>query len=309
MDVMGRDYLKYIASLLLFGSNGIVASQIDVPSAEVVVLRTSLGAGLLLFLLLASHRKPTLHRSPRDLALVVGSGIAMGVCWAFVYMAYREVGVGVTSLLYALGPVMVMAASPLLFGERLTIPACACFATVLTGAVLVNGPVAAGGDGSLGLVHGLVAAVAYAAMIVLCKKTGSGSGLECSAVQLGAATCTALVSTVLQGIELVPVPAGSILPALMLGLVNTGIGCHLYFSSIGNLSAQTVAVCDYVEPLTALMLSAAVLGETLAVPQWLGAALVMVGAVSCELARRRKSLALCDAEQAAGQPGTCLHPR
>ena len=306
MGVMGRDYMKYIASLLLFGSSGIVASAIDLPSAEVVVLRTSLGAGLLLVLLLASRNKPALHRSPRDLALVAGSGVAMGVCWVFVYMAYREVGVGITSLLYALGPVMVMAGSPWLFGERLTLPACACFAVVVVGAVLSNGPVAADGGGFLGLVHGLAAAVAYAAMIVLCKKAGPGSGLECSAVQLVAATFTALAATALQGIELVPVPPGSILPALMLGLVNTGVGCYLYFSSIGNLSAQTVAVCDYVEPLTALGLSAAILGEALAASQWLGAALVIVGAVLCEVARRLNSLSPRKAELIADGPGARL---
>ena len=85
-------------------------------------------------------------------------------------MAYREVGVGITSLLYALGPVLVMAASPLLFGERLTLPACACFAVVVAGALLANGPVATGDNGMRGIAHGLAAAAAYAAMIVLCKK-------------------------------------------------------------------------------------------------------------------------------------------
>lgn len=34
----------------------------------------------------------------------------------------------------------------------------------------------------------------------------------------------------------------SIVPILILGLLNTGIGCYFYFSSIGKLKVQTVAV-------------------------------------------------------------------
>lgn len=39
---------KYLASLLLFGLNGIVASQIALPSGQIVWLRTGLGSLLLM---------------------------------------------------------------------------------------------------------------------------------------------------------------------------------------------------------------------------------------------------------------------
>ena len=69
----------------------------------------------------------------------------------------------------------------------------------------------------------------------------------------------------------------------MLGLVNTGIGCYLYFSAITRLPAQTVAACDYVEPLTAVLLSAAMLGESMAPSQLFGAALVIADLRAGEL--------------------------
>ena len=40
---MSRSFKKYLASLLMFGSNGIVASAIALPSSEVVLTRTLLG--------------------------------------------------------------------------------------------------------------------------------------------------------------------------------------------------------------------------------------------------------------------------
>ena len=39
-DASGRSYLKYIAGLLLFGSNGIIASNIALSSSEIVLTRT-----------------------------------------------------------------------------------------------------------------------------------------------------------------------------------------------------------------------------------------------------------------------------
>lgn len=66
---------------------------------------------------------------------------------------------------------------------------------------------------------------------------------------------------------------------LILGLVNTGFGCYLYFSGIPEISAQTVAVCDYIEPLSAVVLAALVLGEKLTFVQYAGGVLIMAGIV------------------------------
>lgn len=46
---------------------------------------------------------------------------------------------------------------------------------------------------------------------------------------------------------------------LLLDIVNTGIGCYFRFSSIGDLPVQTVAICGYLEPLSALLFSTVLL--------------------------------------------------
>ena len=52
MDVMNqrRDFLKYLLGLLLFGSNGVVASFIALQSHGIVLLRSVLGSTFLLAL-------------------------------------------------------------------------------------------------------------------------------------------------------------------------------------------------------------------------------------------------------------------
>jgi hypothetical protein len=60
-------------------------------------------------------------------------------------------------------------------------------------------------------------------------------------------------------------------PILWIGLLNTGISCYLYFSSMGRLPVQTVAICGYLEPLSAVIFSVLFLQEVLRPVQMIGA--------------------------------------
>jgi len=54
---MSRAYFKYIAALLLFGSNGIVASHISLSSYEIVFTRTLIGSLFLILIFTHSRQK------------------------------------------------------------------------------------------------------------------------------------------------------------------------------------------------------------------------------------------------------------
>lgn len=69
---------------------------------------------------------------------------------------------------------------------------------------------------------------------------------------------------------------------VLLGAVNTGLGCCWYFSAIGRLPVQTVAVCGYLEPLAAVVFAAVLLHETMQPLQALGAVLILGGAAGAE---------------------------
>lgn len=75
---------------------------------------------------------------------------------------------------------------------------------------------------------------------------------------------------------------------LLLGIVNTGFGCWCYFSAIGSLPVQTVAVCGYLEPLSAVIFSALLLHERLTPPQLIGACLIIGGALFAECVHPRR---------------------
>lgn len=284
---MKREYVKYILCLLLFGSNGIVASRIALSSYEIVYLKTGIGFLLLLLLFLLGRQKWQIKRHPKEMVYVALSGIATGFCNIFLYEAYQQIGVSISSLLYYCGPVIVMALAPICFREKLIPAKCLGLGAVLLGLVLINGFAAQEGKAPFGLFCGMMAAVMYAIMVISIKKTVYIAGMEKVCFQtLFSFLTVAGFLFFRQGLTVV-VPAGSWQPILLLGLVNTGIGCYLYFSSIGRLPVQTVAVCGYLEPLSAVVLSAVLLGEAMGGLQLVGGVLILGGALFAELSGKR----------------------
>jgi drug/metabolite transporter (DMT)-like permease len=115
------------------------------------------------------------------------------------------------------------------------------------------------------------------------KKAVSITGLENSMFQLITSFIAVAIFVGLKQGFSIHIAPGNLLPILVLGVINTGIGCYFYFSSIGDLPVQTVAICGYLEPLSALLFSAALLGEKLSSVQIVGAVLILGGAAFGEL--------------------------
>ena len=286
IHAMRRDYVKFISSLLLFGSNGIVAARITQSSDEVVWLRTLIGSVLLVVLCVLGGRRFSCLHDRKATGWLLASGLAMGASWIFLYAAYREVGVGISSLAYYCAPVIVMVLSPLIFHERLTPHKMIGFLIVVAGALLVNAQTIGSGGSAWGMFCGWMSAIMHAIMVIASKKADKVDGLESSTLQLVVSFLTVAVWMILIGEPIHPVAVTEWVWVLTLGLLNTGIGCYLYFSSYGGLSVQTVAILGYLEPLSAVVLSALLLGETMSFLQVVGAALILGGALYGEMAQR-----------------------
>lgn len=285
-----KSYVQHIASLLLFGLNGIIAGQISLNSYEIVWLRTLLGGGLLMVLFFGSRRKPMFLKNKRDSLFLALAGLVMGAHWMFLYEAFRQIGVGLATLLTYCGPVLLMIAAPVLFGEKTNAVKVGGFAAVMLGMVLINRQVLTDSGNLWGLFCGLMSAFLYAVMVVLNRQAKSIQGLENAMWQLGFGFVAVTVFIGFkQGISLAVDPADW-LPILWLGLFHTGFGCFLYFTSLRWIPVQSVAVLGYLEPLSALLFSAVLLREVLTPLQWVGAVLILGGAFLGEtLGRNRPS--------------------
>lgn len=287
---MSAAYLKYITALLLFGLNGIVASHISLSSYEIVFTRTLIGSLFLMVIFAFSKEKVTFWNNWAHSLYLLISGVAMGASWLFLFEAYIQVGVSIASLAYYCGPVIVMMVSVFLFKDKTSSAKLFGFVSVIFGMLCVNGQDLSQGGVSWGLICGIMAAVLYAVMVIFNKMALSVTGLENSMWPLLVSFVTVAVFMLFkQGFE-IEIGVGNILPVLILGIINTGIGCYFYFSSISDLPVQTVAICGYLEPLSALVFSAVLLGESLNFIQIVGAVLILGGAVYGELSRQKSCM-------------------
>ena len=133
-----------------------------------------------------------------------------------------------------------------------------------------------------------MSALMYAVMVICNKKARRIEGIENATLQLFISFLTVFIFVLFKQGLVIHIESADILPMLILGLFNTGIGCYFYFSSIGNLPVQTVAICGYLEPLSAVLFSVAFLHESMSLIQIIGAICIIGGAVCSELLVKKR---------------------
>ena len=137
-----------------------------------------------------------------------------------------------------------------------------------------------------GIAFGLGAAALYAAVIILNKKVVVEDIYAKTVIQLAGAALVMIPYVLLtEGVPELTLTAADIGMVLLVGIVHTGITYALYFGSMQRLKAQTVAVMSYIDPVFALLLSAAVLHESLTPLGIVGAVLIIGSAIISETAK------------------------
>ena len=278
-----KNLILFIASMVIFGTNGLLVANISLGSAEIVLMRTFLGSLFLLAVVLVK-RSFSFADLKADLIPATIGGAALGLNWVLLFSAYRSAGVGLSTLTYYCGPIIVLALSPVLFREKLTWNKLLAIAAVAVGMFCITGDIEPGSDVQTGILFGGGAALLYASLIVANKRVKRLSGLNCAMYELIVAFFVVLIYLLASNVKLPVIPAAEdIVWVLAIGLVNTGLAYYLYFSSLQKLPGQTVALVCYIDPLTALLVSVAFLGEKLLGVQIAGAVLILGGACLGEL--------------------------
>lgn len=284
-----KNYLMFVAAMLIFGSNGVFASMLEMSGAQLVLMRTLIGGAVLLIIILISR-----SRTPKEVLLrekwrLLFAGVCLGANWALLFEAYNLMNVSLATLTYYTAPVLVLVLAPLVLKERQNSLAYLGMVIVIAGMLLVVGTdFGQGGVTVTGLVVGLGSAVFYAMLMLVNKQITGVSGLNLTFIEIVIAAVILLpyVFATSGGVPL-PTDARGIFALLFLCTVNTGFACWLYFSSMNRLPAKAVALMGYFDPVSALIFSAVFLDERLSTVQFIGAVLVLAGALVGQFRPRR----------------------
>ncbi len=277
--------MRLVASEVIFGTLGLFVRFIPLSSTALAVARGLVGSLLLFSFVRLTGGSLRLPRGVRTRALLVASGVCLSLNWAFLFEAYRLTTLATAELAYEMAPVVVIAVSPFVLGERLTRTRIVCLCLALVGIACVSGvlePGAAVGVTTQGVALGLVAACFYAAVMVLNQFLGDVDPMTKTVAQLCVAGLVLLPRVLLGGGWASLTPFELLLLAVVC-LVHTGAAFILWFSSLHELPAQKVAVFNYLDPAVALLSSALVLGERMTPLAMLGAVLVLGSTLASEL--------------------------
>lgn len=282
-------YVIFILSMLIYGTIGIFRKFIPLSSGLLVFARGLIGGVFLLALMLIKGRGVLKFGIEKRKALVLMlTGFAIGINWILLFEAYRFTSVSVATLCYYMQPTLLILCSPFVFGERITPQKGVCAAASVIGMVFISGVIGAdhplGKNDAVGIALGLGAALFYTMVIILNKKTPVDNVYGKTTVELFSAAFILLPYLLLtDGFSGVSLDATSVVMILVVGILHTGMAYAMYFGSMGKLSSQTVAVLSYIDPILALILSFAVLGETMSPIQVIGAVMIIGAAILSEI--------------------------
>ena len=283
--------LMLVTAMAIFGTIGIFRKYIPLPSGVLAMARGLIGAGFLVLIHSMGGSKISAQAVKNNMTVLLASGVAIGINWILLFEAYRYTSVATATLAYYMAPVMVILASPLLLKERITARKMVCVAVAVLGMIMVSGVFTPGGEIQIkGVALGLGAAVFYASVMILNKYLHGISLDDRTIVQLAVAAAVVLPYTLLTGeIMTVELTLFSAVMVLVVGVVHTGVAYRLYFGSMRDLKATTVALYSYIDPSLAVLLSATVLGEAMTAVEILGAALVLGATMASEFTPKRKN--------------------
>ena len=156
-DSRARYYLMYILAMLIFGTNGLVVARLSIGASQIVLLRTVIGGILLTGVVaLSGGFDRTAVRAEAPLLLL--GGTALGFNWVALFEAYRMLNVSLSTLIYYIGPMLILLLSPVLFKERLTGRKITALTAVAAGLVCITGSIASGGMSLQGLLTAVLSA-------------------------------------------------------------------------------------------------------------------------------------------------------
>ena len=293
--MVNRAKLELIASMFIFGTMGIFVRYIPLPSSMIALVRGFIGAFFVLLFVYIKKSRLDFQMIRKHFLMLSLSGVFIGINWILLFEAYRYTTVATATLCYYMQPIFVILASPFLLKEKLTIKKLLCVAVALFGMVFVSGVMESGIPAVSevkGILYGLGAAFFYAAVVLMNKKTVEISAYDRTITQLGTGAVVLtpyviLTQNIVQSASFMTPLLWMLL--LFVGLVHTGVAYALYFSSMKDLKAQTIAIFSYIDPIIAILLSALFLKEKISFFGILGAILVLGSTFISEMPEKERN--------------------
>jgi DME family drug/metabolite transporter len=287
--------LQVCAAGVLWGTGGLVVTVLNerggLGAMTISAWRMALAAVALIGFVVATRRSRVVLESMRTypvLAVVVGCGTAL--YQGLYFVSVLLVGVSVATVVsLGLAPILAaiwehLTARTRPSGREVGVLAAALAGLVLISATAGHGSAAPGDDPTLGLILAVAAGATYAATTVLghtlAQRVDSVALTTCATAAGAVALAPFLGIAAASGEPVLTSDPGTLALLAYLGVATMALSYGLLYAGLRTTSGSAATVATLVEPLSAALLAAVLLGERLTWPALLGGALILAAVVA-----------------------------
>ncbi len=264
-----------------YGVNGFGASHLyeaGMVATSVLFYRFTFAAAILLAIL--ALRGETWRTSRRDLAVGLGCGVLFAASALTLYMAFTVMDTGLVCTLLFVYPLMVVGMMAAFFHERLSWPTLAATGVAFCGVALLS----MGGGGRVtakGFALTMVSAATYACYLVAYRTWPPKMGpYKMAFLSISSSAGCILLFALASGHPPQPISSPAALGwEVFLAIVPTVISIFFTVEAVKHVGPTLTAILGALEPLTALVLGIACLGEALTPRLAVGAFLVLFAVI------------------------------
>ena len=278
--------LQLIFTMLLFGTIGTLSRFIDMPSSVIALGRAFFSVLTIILILALRRQKLDWDDIKRNIGWLTLSSVFMCCNWVCQFEAFKYTTIAVSTLCYYMQPVFYILAAAIVIKEKLSPRKLVCVAVAFCGMIFVSGVLQTGFHISelKGVLFGIAGGFFYAMVVLINKYMKDISPVNTTIMQMALVSLIMLpYSAATGGLAAARVTTVGIICLLILGALHTGIAYVIYFDAVNKLSAQTVGILSYIDPVEAVLLSAFFLKEPLTIWTIIGAVMILGATAVSEL--------------------------
>ena len=263
--------LGIILASIIWGSIGVagkIAYELGGDPLTLILYRTLFITPLAIYIARGVSLKNMLK------LLVLGVFLVPAFYLTYFYTV-KIIEASTASLLLYIAPILVNIISRIVFNEKLTAAKAYALALAIIGVAILNY-----GDinfNPIGLILGLISAFNYATYIIINKHMLNGgiTPEQIAIVSPAFASITLLTVSVASGLDFIHIPPGVLIISIYLSYVATGFAYYLFNRDLKSVEAGRASIGILTEPVSAVILSSAILQEPLTMQKIVGGGVIL----------------------------------
>ncbi len=288
------DRVKIIFVMILWGSVGVFAKYIQISPVLLAFCRAIISLPVLVLLILGSKKAMIYNLKFKDAKPLLLSGLLIGLAWWSLFTAFKYTGIATAILAYNMCPIYVLLLSAKVLQEELKISHMINVVSAIIGLIITVIPsLNRNGTNLTGIAFGIISGLLYSFIVIINRKFSTEIDPVISTfIQMISASCTLLPIVLIENSfnQFLSLDTHNFIMLLILGVLHTGIGFLIYFSSYKALSAISIALLSYLEPVFGIFFGVIILKEPLTIYQLTGGILILGSTIFEKLNSYRSTL-------------------